>query len=71
MEKIRALFQGSPRHKETKNIDRIRNISILGVAQNDLFSVQIGSKKTILRGFTSFFQNSWIATEVITINCIP
>ena len=29
MEKIRARFQSSPRHKETKNIDRIRNIAVL------------------------------------------
>ena len=29
MEKIRARFQGSPRHKETKNIDRIRNTAVL------------------------------------------
>ena len=32
-----------------------KKISILGVAHNDLFSVQIGSKKQFLRGFTNFF----------------
>ena len=35
MEKIRARFQGSPRHKKTKNIDRIRNTAVL--AGNDIF----------------------------------
>ena len=35
MKKIRARFQGSPRHKETKNIDRIRNTAVL--AGNDTF----------------------------------
>ena len=45
--------------------------STLDVAHNDPFSVQIGSKKQFLRAFTNFFQNHWIATKVININCIP
>ena len=45
----------------------------LGVAHNDPFSVQIGSKKTIFKRFYQpfSFQNCWIATQVININCIP
>ena len=43
---------------------------MLGVVHNDPFSMQIRSKKQFLRGFTSFFQNSWISTQVININCI-
>ena len=30
---------------------------ILGMAHNDLFPVQIGSKKQFWGGFTSFFEN--------------
>ena len=44
---------------------------ILGVAHTDPFVLQIGSQKEFFRGFTNFFQNYWIATEVININWIP
>ena len=45
---------------------------ILGVAHNNPFSLQIGSKKKqFLKGFTSFFRNSWIAKQVIDINHVP
>ena len=35
------------------------------------FLCKLVSKKQFLRGFTNFFQNCWIATQVININCIP
>ena len=48
--------------------DKKKLFSILGVAPNDPFFVQIGPKKQIP---PTFFQNYWIATQVININWIP
>ena len=42
---------------------------ILGMAHADPFVVQIGPQKAIFRGFTNFFfQNYWIAKQVINNN---
>ena len=34
------------------------------------FLCKLGLKKQFLRGFTRFFQNFWIVTQAININCI-
>ena len=50
--------------KEKKNI--------LGVAHNDLFSVQIGSKKTILRRFYQlFFRTSGLQHKLLKLIVSP
>ena len=44
---------------------------ILGMAHADPFVVQIGPEKSIfVNVLPKFFQNYWIATEVININWI-
>ena len=44
---------------------------ILGVAHPDLYGVQVGPEKAIVRGFAIIFQNYGIATEAINMNWIP
>ena len=46
---------------------------IFGVAHADLFFLsKLGPNISIFKGFTRFFfQNYWIATQVININWIP
>ena len=44
---------------------------ILGMAHADPFVVQIGPPKNAIPTGFFFFQNYWIATEVININWIP
>ena len=41
------------------------------MAHADPVILQIGPQKAIFKGFTNFFQNYLIATEVVNINWIP
>ena len=41
---------------------------ILGVAHPNLYAVQVGPEKAIVRGFAIIFQNYGIATEAINMN---
>ena len=45
--------------------------SIFGKGHNDLFCANWVQKNNFKEVLPTFFQNLWIATQVININCIP